>query len=124
MTLLTDKLTSIFNKQWKFMELLKEHDKIPEWPVDLHTKHGQRIVKECMFNLMEELHEASHILKNKVHRITDDSDVDYNHYKEELGDAFAFFIELFIMSGITPDVVYDEYVRKNNIVKKRFNEGY
>lgn len=106
------------------MELLRLNDRVPEWPVDLTTKIGQRLVKETVFNLCEELHEATATLKNKMHRMTDDTKLDFVHYREELGDAFAFFIELCIFSGIDADELFDEYVRKNKIVKERLVKGY
>lgn len=119
-----DSLDDVFDRQTKFMELLRQHDRLPEWPVDLTTKPGQRLVKETVFNLSDELHEATATLKNKMHRLTDDRTLDFNHYREELGDAFAFFIELCILSGISARDLYDEYIRKNKVVLNRLQGGY
>lgn len=119
-----DKLKDIFARQEEFMELLRQADKMPEWPVDLTTKPGQRLIKETIFNLCEELFEASFTLKNRMHRVTDAREIDYNHYREELGDALAYFIEVCIMSGISPEELYEEYCRKNAIVKERLQKGY
>ena len=63
---------------------------------------GQRLVKENMFNMQEEMFEASYTLKNKMHRLTDVRVYDRAHYVEELGDAWAFFMEICLLSGITP----------------------
>jgi hypothetical protein len=46
------------------------------------------------------------------------------HFREELGDALAYFIELIILAGISPDELYEEYCRKNFIVRKRLQDGY
>jgi hypothetical protein len=119
-----DKLQLIFDRQTEFMELLRESDKMPEWPVDLRTKPGQRLIKETLFNMIEELMEASFTLKNKMHRVTDAKELDFGHYLEELGDAFAYFVEVLILSGIDPQMLYEEYVRKNEIVKARLRSGY
>jgi NTP pyrophosphatase (non-canonical NTP hydrolase) len=119
-----DKLEKMFTKQREFMDMLREHDVLPEFPVDLTTKSGQRLIRETLLNMIEELMEASFELRNKVHKISDDRALDFPHYKEELGDAFAYFIETCMLSGISADELYDEYVRKNTIVKKRVEDGY
>lgn len=117
-------LNKIFMKQSEFMTMLVEHDKFPVYPVDLTTKSGQRFVKECVWNLVEELAEASFTLKNRQHKISDDNELDVAHYREELGDAFAYFIEICLLSGLTAEDLYNEYSRKNTIVKQRLANGY
>lgn len=121
---MADKLEKVFLLQKEFMDMLVEHDKFPEYPVDLTTKQGQRFVKECTWNLVEELAEASFTLKNRQHKLTDDNEVDFLHYKEELGDAFAYFLEICLLSGISANDLYEEYSRKNNIVRNRLKNGY
>lgn len=119
-----DRLEDIFSRQIEFMESLRQNDKMPEWPIDLTSKHGQRLIKETIFNMIEELAEASFTLKNRTHRITDARIVDTDHYREELGDAFAYFVEICILSGVSTDDLFKEYCRKNNIVKDRLRSGY
>lgn len=119
-----DKLDKAFALQREFMDMLVEHDKFPEYPVDLTSKLGQRFVKECAFNLIEELMEASFTLKNRQHKLSEDTEVDYDHFREELGDTFAYFIEVCLLCGITADDLYAEYSRKNQIVRRRLQEGY
>ena len=121
---MSDSLAKAFLKQKEFMDMLVEHDKMPEYPVDLTSKPGQRLIKECVWNMVEELAEASFTLKNRVHKLSDDRELDFAHYKEELGDAFAYFLEICILSGITADDLYNEYSRKNHIVKGRLTSGY
>lgn len=121
---MSDRLDDMFQRQTTFMELLRDHDLLPEWPVDLTSKPGQRLAKEIVFNICEELFEASYTLKNRMHRLTDARLVDMDHYREELGDAFAYFLEVCIISGVTPHDLYDEYCRKNAIVKERLEKGY
>ena len=120
----SDMLKESFDRQEKFMELLRENDLMPEWPVDLTTKQGQRMIREVIQNLCEEIFEASFTLKNKTHRLTDDRAFDSAHYKEELGDAFAYLMEVCILSGISSEELYDEYCRKNAIVRQRLADGY
>ncbi len=121
---MSDKLDRAFTKQREYVDMLVEHDKFPEYPVDLTGKPGQRLAKEVIFHLSEELFEASFTLKNRQHKLTDDRELDFNHYREEIGDAFAYFVELCLLSGISSEDLYNEYTRKNLIVKQRLLDGY
>lgn len=121
---MSDRLDRAFALQREFMDMLVEHDRFPEFPVDLTTKPGQRFIKECVWNLVEELAEASFTLKNRMHRLSDDAALDFDHYREELGDAFAFFIEICHLSGIGADDLFEEFRRKNAVVRRRLTEGY
>lgn len=121
---MADKLEKAFMLQKEVMDMLVEHDRFPEYPVDLTTKFGQRLAKEVIFNMIEEIAEASFTLKNRQHKISDDRTLDRPHYVEEIGDAFAYFMELCILSGVSADELYDEYRRKNQVVRQRITEGY
>lgn len=121
---MADKLEKMFMKQREFMDMLREHDRIPEYPLDLETKAAQRLIKETVWNLVEELAEASYTLKNRMHRLTDERELDFDHYREELGDAIAYFLEICILSDISADDLYGEYSRKNQVVKDRLSKGY
>jgi NTP pyrophosphatase (non-canonical NTP hydrolase) len=119
-----DKLEQIFDRQRQLMDELIRGDKLPEYPVDITSKYGQRQIKELTWAMVEEMAEASYILKNRSHRFTDHTDVDFAHFKEELGDALAYFIEICIFAGISPQELFDEYCVKNAVVKKRVKDGY
>ena len=119
-----DRLQDMFARQTDLMEILKSGDKLPEWPIDLTSKYGQRQIKELIWAMVEEMAEASFILKNRSHRFTDHTDVDFAHFKEELADALAYFIEISIFAGIDFQELYEEYCRKNQIVKQRVEKGY
>jgi NTP pyrophosphatase (non-canonical NTP hydrolase) len=119
-----DQLEVIFRKQAELMDQLIMADKLPEAPIDITSKHGQRQIKELIFATIEELAEASFILKNRSHRFTDHTDVDFAHFKEELADALAYFVEICIFSGIGPAELFTEYCAKNAIVKNRVKNGY
>jgi len=119
-----DRLDEVFKRQRALMDKLIESDKLPEYPVDITSKYGQRQIKELVFSMIEELTEGTYILKNRPHRFTDHQDVDFEHFREELGDAFAYFLEILIFAGISPSELFEEYCRKNAIVQKRIVEGY
>jgi len=119
-----DRLGEMFVKQTDLMDTLIMNDKLPEYPVDITSKHGQRQIKELTWAMVEEMAEASYILKNRSHRFTDHTDVDFAHFKEELADALAYFLEICVFAGIGPQELYEEYCKKNAIVRQRVTEGY
>lgn len=121
---LFDRWSEMFARQKNLMQKLIDADKLPEHPIDITSKHGQRQIKELTFAMIEEMTEGTYILKNRPHRFTDHQDVDFEHFREELGDALAYFIEICIFAGISEEELFAEYCRKNAIVQKRIEEGY
>ena len=119
-----DMLEEMFRRQGETMDLLIMGDKLPECPIDISSKPGQRLIKELIFAMIEEMAEASFILKNRAHRFTDHTDVDFAHFKEELADAYSYFVEICKYAGISAQELYEEYCRKNNTVKERIRTGY
>ena len=104
--------------------MLAEGDILPPWPIDITTKQGQRMIKEISADCHRELWEAEATLKNKLHRVTDERAFDREHFIEELGDTLAYFMEICILSGISPYELYEEYKRKNAEVKQKYVDGY
>lgn len=116
---MADKLEKAFVLQREFMDMLVEHDSLPEYPVDLTTKPGQRLIKEYVSNVIFELAEAAQTLRNRMHVIKDVPELDFAHYLEEIGDAFAFLMEVCILSNISAEDLYEEFRRKNQVVRQR-----
>ena len=121
---MSDRLTQMFMLQREFMDMLVEADKLPEYPVDLRSKNGQRLIRETATNIVDELFEAVATLKNKVHRVTDDRNFDEPHYREELIDTWSYFMELLLQSGMDDGDLFEEYKKKNAEVKRKFLAGY
>jgi hypothetical protein len=119
-----DRLEEMFRRQKELMNDLILADKLPEAPVDISSKQGQRQLKELFNAMMEELFEASYTLKNRPHRITDHREVDFPHFKEELADALAYFIEVLVFADIGPDELFEEFCKKNATVRGRVADGY
>jgi hypothetical protein len=119
-----DTMKDAFRRQTELMKALIAGDKLPEYPIDITSKYGQKLIKELIWAMVEEMAEASFILKNRSHRFTDHTDVDFAHFKEELADAFSYFIEICIYAGINHDELFSEYCRKNHVVKQRVIDGY
>ena len=128
-TLGGDTLDKIFARQTELMDRYHPIEKAngllqtEDVPVDLNDRFGQQRLKDFMERIIEELMEAANCLKNKpwkqTHMVTDEV-----HYKEELIDAFHFFIELLILSGIGPEELYDFYFAKSKVNEFRQESGY
>jgi len=120
-----DRFVLMWHQQQNFMRLLSEKRNFPAFPVDITSKPGQQLLKDIRNHMMEELFEAGQHLKNsKQHRITDIKQFDRDEYLEELADALHLYIELLIASGITPDEIYDAYMKKGAVNEHRILNGY
>jgi hypothetical protein len=121
----SDQLTTMWQQQLEFMQLLQQERDWPEFPVDLASKKGQQFLKDIRNHLMEELFEAGQHLKNaKSHRATDIPEIDREAYKEELVDALHLYFELVIASGITLEELVKAYIDKGEINVGRIETGY
>jgi len=92
-------------------------------PVDLDDRKGQARLKDFAWRVTEEIGEAMNCLKNRpwkqTHMLTD-----REHYEEELADAFHFFVELCILSGIDSGKLFDLYTRKSQVNQFRQRSQY
>jgi translation initiation factor 2 beta subunit (eIF-2beta)/eIF-5 len=118
-------LRGMFESQRSFMELLQAKRGFPQFPVDIKSRDGQRLLHDTAHYAMDELHEAMQHLKNsKAHRATEVRELDRQKYVEELVDHVHYFVELCILSGITDDELYDAYIAKHAVNVQRVHEGY
>lgn len=123
------RLAHIFLHQWELIEKyhgieLKKDPMIPAtYPVDIDSFHGQRRIKDFMWRIVEELGEAANCLKNKPWKQTQVL-TDKEHFKEEIADAFHFFVELCIIIGWDANDLYLYYMRKNAVNKFRQESNY
>ena len=112
-------------QQVEFMKLLQEKRKFPDFPVDITSKPGQKVIKDTSHECMHELFEAVQLLKNsKDHRATDIREFDRNKFLEELSDSLHYFIEVCILAGISADDLFNAYMNKGQINIERINSGY
>lgn len=106
-----DKLDQLFIIQDKLRELFKV-----EKPNSLETSHGQKIIRDMSYNVIQEMCEAINLLKN--HEWTkDEKRLDINHFKEEVGDMILFLVEFLILCDISAEEIYQIYLK---IAEKNF----
>jgi hypothetical protein len=120
-----DKFLEMYEQQRQFLELLREKRDHPDFPVDLSKKESQQFLKHLAHECMHELFEANMLLKNsKSHRATQLADFDREAYLEELSDVLHYLVGILIYSGITPEEMYDMYMKKGEVNINRINGGY
>lgn len=121
-----DRLRQAWDDQVAFMRLLQARRGFPDFPVDLRTKEGQRLVKEIAYDACHELHEAVDHLKNaKLHRATEVPELDRAAFLEELVDAFKFIVEVAVLAGVSLDEFFAAYEKKTERNTRRIaEEGY
>lgn len=121
-----DMLSTMFRQQRDHMAAYSNigHEPVPpHLHGDLNNRQIQAAVREFASYTVEELYEAINHLKNKPWKQTD-CDTDVEAFKEELADAWHFFIELHIIAGLDPIDVFRAYFQKAFINAHRQNSGY
>lgn len=112
-------LSKAFEYNLQQLEVYKGIEKLPDWPFDVNNPSQQRILKDFIGNVIEELTEGIESLYNirdimNPHGWNKDlvtkkeSNEIYNHLQnanEEQADALGFFLTLFEFSNIGPEDV-------------------
>jgi len=123
----SDKLEEMFVLRTSFMHALQESRSgiLPEWPLDLHEKASQQVLRDTALKGVEEMFEALGHLKNwKPHRNTEVREFNQEEFLEEIVDAFNYFFSILVLTGISAEDLFDAYVKKDNIIHERLRSGY
>lgn len=125
----SDRLDAIFTRQ---MELMEKYHVIEaandllltdDIPVDLHDNKGQAHLKDMAYRCISEIVESTECLKNKPWKTTH-MFTDVEHFYEEIADAFHFFIEFCILSGMNAEDLFSMYFKKSEVNRFRQRSGY
>ena len=123
----SDKLDKIFQLRERFMVEIDSAnpDIYPDWPVDITSKKSQQVLRDTALKGVEEMFEALQHLKNwKPHKKTEILEFDREEFLEEVVDAFNYFFSLLVLTGVTPDELYEAYCKKDAVIHKRLRTGY
>jgi len=125
-----DRLDAIFQRQTELEKKYREIEGkalpcvVPdEVPVPVNSYLGQHQIKEQIFRTIIELAEAADCMKNKPWKQTM-METDVTHMKEEMADAFHFFIQTCILMGIDAEELYNLYFKKSEVNKFRQRSQY
>lgn len=114
----------MFEQQRQFMDLLRERRNFPDFPVDLSSKNGQKFCKSIAYEMMGEIFEAIQELKNsKDHRETEQG-FDKQSLVTEFADALHYFNEILILMDVSPEELFDAYMKKGKVNEERIKSGY
>lgn len=96
----------IFRLQVDLCQQYKKVEGLPDFPISLDNKEGQKLIKDFIARVIEELGEAwesYETLMDMFHTGISREDMipHLQNFNEELADALHFHMELLIYSGIT-----------------------
>lgn len=122
-----DILETMFAKQREHMQAyarINEDAQLPPhlWG-DLDHPRTQAAIREFASYTVEELYEAINHLKNKPWKQTR-RPTDLDAFREELADAWHFWIEMLILAGLDPTEIFMDYFRKALVNQHRQESGY
>ncbi len=92
-------------------------------PVDLNTKKGQKLLKDLVFCMVEELFEMTNTLKNREWTKTE-VQLDKEHFLDELSDVMLFFFEFLGATGIPPEKLLELFLKKFKVNEFRNKTNY
>jgi len=128
-----DMLEIMFKSQWegemKYRAVEGKNgyfpDIKPDYPLDIHQPDVQWLLKDASQRIIEELCEATNLLKNKQWKNTQVK-VDVEHFNEEMADAFKFFLRLLaiIWGEHAPRILFEMYRRKTTVTDFRLDTNY
>ncbi len=121
-----DKLEEIFRHREDFMKAIRDKKgAYGEWPIDIGQKKSQQLIKNLAYKGVEEIFEATALLKNaKEHRETEISEVDKDEFVEEVVDSFNYFLSILVLIGIDANEFYEAFMKKDKIIHDRLDSGY
>jgi len=123
----TCNLKTMFEKRLSFIELMQEikPGSYPDFPLDMTEKESQQFCRDLALRGVEEMFEALQHLKNwKPHRETEIKEINKEEFLEEIVDAINYFFSLLIVTGFDDLDLHRAYVKKDEIIRDRLQNGY
>lgn len=118
----TDLLKDLFEKQARLVEKIKQ-DKPEFWELKEPFPNYRKFM--LAYCIIDELTEYNNDIPWKWWKKKENYKVDDNNrIHVELPDIFHFFIQICIMEGITPEVLYEDYNEKLQENFLRQDRGY
>lgn len=90
---------------------------------DLDDPQVQASIREAAGYVVEELYEAVNLLKNKPWKQTP-RHTDPDEFYKEVADAWHFWLEFMLLSGMTPELIEQYYFKVAESNDKRRETGY
>lgn len=94
-------------------------------PIDLEGDERKDFVRTMVLACTDELHEALREVPWKPwsgNKLWDE--IGTENFKLELVDAWHFFMNLMLVSGMTAEELFNAYLTKNRVNHDRIDDGY
>ena len=123
------KLKKMFELRKSFIEKMQK-ERPGSYPVpvplkDLSNKASQQVCRDLALRGVEEMFEALQHLKNwKPHKLTEEKEFNKEEFLEEIVDAFNYFFALLVIVDCDENKLFEAYKRKDEIIRKRLDNGY
>ena len=123
------KLKEMFDLRKSFIQRIQKERPgsypIPVPLTNLSDKKSQQVCRDLALRGVEEMFEALQHLKNwKPHKLTEDKEFNKEEFLEEIVDAFNYFMSLLIVVDIDEEKLFKSYLKKDQKIRKRLDEGY
>lgn len=123
------KLKEMFDLRKSFIKRMQK-ERSGSYPIpvpleNLSDKKSQQVCRDLALRGVEEMFEALQHLKNwKPHKLTEDKEFNKEEFLEEIVDAFNYFMALLIVVDVDEEKLFEAYVKKDQKIRKRLDEGY
>lgn len=107
-----DGLCEIYRLQELLMRGYNFNGGLSDFPLDLKTKNGVQDFRNCIYHLITELTEAEKELKNRPNYKREIPEIS-DGFRKEMSDILHLTMELFILAGITPMDMVNDFRRVN-----------
>lgn len=110
-------LEDIFELQIAFQKFLGNN-----FHASINSKENIELIKNQTLAIIDEVMESLREIPWKPWK--NDNLINLKKYRIELIDIFHFLINLFLLAGMTPQMVWDYFKEKNDINIRRQKDGY
>ena len=120
-------LSDMFEKRLSFIRLMQalKEGSYPDFPLEMTDKKSQQFCRDLALRGVEEMFEALQHLKNwKPHRETEIKEMNKEEFLEEIVDAINYFFSLLIVTGFDDLDLYNAYIKKDEVIRDRLQNGY
>lgn len=123
------KLKEMFDLRKSFIQRMQKERPgsypIPVPLTNLSDKKSQQVCRDLALRGVEEMFEALQHLKNwKPHKLTEEKEFNKEEFLEEIVDAFNYFMALLIVVDVDQEKLFEAYLKKDQKIRKRLDEGY
>ena len=123
------KLKEMFDLRKSFIKRMQK-ERSGSYPIpvplqNLSDKKSQQVCRDLALRGVEEMFEALQHLKNwKPHKLTENKEFSKEEFLEEIVDAFNYFMALLIVVDVDEEKLFEAYLKKDQKIRKRLDEGY